>query len=267
MSSAIALALLLTTITTDTTLDLGRIDFAARFGKFDGCFVIKEVNTGPMHFYNEKSCHRRLAPCSTFKIFNALAAIDAGAVEGPDTLLKWDGTPNRRKECEKDHTLASAIRDSVVWYFQELARRIGPERMQRYLDGCDYGNCDISAGIDTFWLETSLRISSVEQLRFMERLYNDKLPFKPEALQAVREMIVLKRGDGWTFSGKTGTGAGGTEKVVLGWFVGHVRSGDRQFVFAANIHGDGAMGPVLRDIVFDMLKDLGLIEQAPANTP
>ncbi len=267
MSSAIALAFVFSTTVNDPSMDLSKVDFAARFGKFDGCFVIKEVGTGPMRFHKEQDCKRRLAPCSTFKIFNALAALDAGAVKGPDTLLKWDGTPNRRKECEKDHTLASAIRDSVVWYFQEVARRIGPERMQRYLDGCDYGNRDISAGIDTFWLETSLRISAVEQLRFMERLYTDKLPFTPEAMQAVREMIVLRRGDGWTFSGKTGTGAGGTDGAALGWFVGHIRSGERQFVLVANIRGEGARGPTLREMAFDTLKDLGLIEDAPSKAP
>ncbi len=258
-----AVALAFACTLAEPSIDLSKVDFAARFGKFEGCFVIKEVNTGPMQFYKERDCKRRLAPCSTFKIFNALAALDAGVIDGPDALLKWDGQPQRRKECEKDHTLASAIRDSVLLYFQIVSLRIGSERMQRYLDHCDYGNRDISAGIDTFWLETSLRISAVEQLRFIERLYTDKLPFKTEAMQAVRDMIVLKSGDGWTFSGKTGTGSGGTEKAMLGWFVGHVRAGDRQYVFAANIRGEDAMGPTMRDLAFEMLKDLGIIPNAP----
>lgn len=237
---------------------IGRVDFQARFKGFDACFILKEVGQDFTLTYNAERCRTRLAPCSTFKIFNSLAALDTGAVAGPDTLLKWDGTPQKRKECEQDHTLATAIRDSVLWYFQEVARRIGPERMKSYLTQADYGNCDISAGIDTFWLQTSLVISAEEQIRFMERLYTDKLPFKPPVMEQVRKMIVLRRGDGWVFSGKTGTG-GSADKAILGWFVGHVRCGDRQFVFAANTRGDHAMGPATRDMVFAMLQDLGLI--------
>lgn len=249
----------------DATLDLRKVDFAARFGKYEGCFVIKEVGTGEMLFFNEAGCKVRRTPCSTFKIFSSLAALDCGVVSGPDTLLTWDGTPQSRKACEQDHTLATAIRDSVVWYFQVLARKIGPERMQKYLDGCEYGNRDISGGIDKFWLVSSLAISAIEQVRFMERLYQDKLPFKPATMKTVREMIVLKRGEGdqaatsWTFSGKTGTGTQGTDKPMLGWFAGHVECGGRQFVFAANARGEGVMGLDVRDRVFEILADLGLV--------
>lgn len=237
---------------------LGGVDFPARFKGHDACFVLKEVGQDLTLTYNAERCRLPLAPCSTFKIFSSLAALDTGVIAGPDTLLKWDGTPQNRKECEKDHTLASAVKVSVVWYFQEAARRIGPERMKSYLDQSDYGNRDISGGIDKFWLESSLVISANEQLRFMERLYTDKLPFKPKVMDQVREMIVLKQGDGWVFSGKTGTG-GTHDKATLGWFVGHVRCRDRQFVFAANIRADHVMGPHTRDMVFEVLKDLGLV--------
>ncbi len=280
----------------EATLDLRKVDFPARFGKYDGCFVIKEVGTGEMLFFNEAGCKVRRSPCSTFKIFNSLAALDCGVVSGPDARLTWDGTPQSRKACEQDHTLSTAIRDSVVWYFQVLARKIGPQRMQKYLDGCEYSNRDISGGIDRFWLGSSFGVSAIEQVRFMERLYQDKLPFKPEVMKTVRELIVLKRGgpasdakredlkkpdaiaikseparvepDGaWTFSGKTGTGLEGTDKPKLGWFVGHVQSGGRQFVFAANARGEGVMGPDVRDKVFEVLGDLGLVsEPAQSNS-
>lgn len=237
---------------------IGAVDFAGRFQGFDACFVLKEVGRDVTLTYNAERCRLRLEPCSTFKIFNSLAGLDSGAIAGPDALLKWDGTPQNRKECEKDHTLATAVRDSVLWYFQEVARRIGPDRMKSYLSQSEYGNQDMSTGIDKFWLGNSLTISAEEQLRFMERLYTDKLPFKAGAMAQTREMIVLRKGNGWVFSGKTGTG-GSFEKASLGWFVGHVQSGDRQFVFAANTRGDHAMGPKTRDMVFAILQDLGLI--------
>lgn len=236
----------------------GPVDFAARFGKFDGCLVLREVGQDFSVTYKASRCKERLSPCSTFKIFNALAALDSGVATGPDMTLKWDGTRQNRKELEKDHTLATAIRDSVVWYFQEIARRIGAEKTQTYLDRSDYGNKDQSAGIDTFWLCTSLTISAEEQVAFLDRLYTNRLPFRPAAMEQVRDMIVLRRSGDWVFSGKTGTGCS-YDRNDLGWFVGHLKSGHREFVFAANIKGLDARGAIARDAVFLILQDMRLI--------
>ena len=71
----------------------------------------------------------------------------------------------------RDHTLASAMRDSVLWYFQRVAERLGAAREREYLKKFDYGNADPTSGLTTFWLGGSLQISPEEQLRFMRRLY------------------------------------------------------------------------------------------------
>src|SRR5262245_25060218 len=99
------------------------------FGAYDGCVVIKEVGGKTILRYNEKRCAEPFSPCSTFKIFNAMAGLESGAVTGPDMLLKWDGSKQSYKNWERDHTLASAIKESVVWYFREVARRVGAEKM------------------------------------------------------------------------------------------------------------------------------------------
>lgn len=234
------------------------IDFDARFGAFDGCFVLKEIGQDFTIRYKADRCKEGLSPCSTSKIFNSLVALDSGVATGPDMELKWDGKAQNRKECEKDHTLRSAVRVSVVWYFQELARRVGAQRMQGYLNKLEYGNKDMSGGIDQFWLCSSLKISAEEQLSFIENLYTNRLPIKPEVMEQVRDMIVLERSGDWVFSGKTGTGCS-YERNDLGWFVGHLKSGKREFVFAANAKGLDAMGLKTRDIVFSILKDLRLV--------
>ena len=242
--------------------DARHVDFQSHLGKFEGCFIIRELGKPWSLRHNEARCAQRFSPCSTFKVFNSLAALDSGVIAGPDTLLQWDGSPQHFKTWERDHTLASAVKDSVVWYFQEVARRIGAERMKKYLAACDYGNQDISAGIDRFWLDASLKISADEQIRFMEGLYQDRLPFKKDVMKTVRSLLVQKQGADWVFSGKTGTAAL-QDKPVLGWFVGHVRSKDRQFVFAINIQAaDGAWGPTARDLAFNILKDLRLVSDA-----
>ncbi|HWL94033.1 MAG TPA: penicillin-binding transpeptidase domain-containing protein [Phycisphaerae bacterium] len=239
---------------------LSSVEFNERFGKFDACFVLKSLDDGWTLRYNEPRCVTRFSPCSTFKIPNALAGMDCGFLRGADHEMKWDGTSQNRKECERDHTLDTAIRDSVMWYFQRVAAGVGAERMQKYLDALQYGNRDMSGGLTKFWLQTSLEISADEQVRFLENLYTGKLPFDARAVETVKGLIVFKKGDGWTLSGKTGTGGKGGKSMeaILGWYVGHVHSGDRQYVFAVNASGDGAMGPKVRAITIEILRKVGL---------
>src|SRR5262249_3783984 len=134
-------------------------------------------------------------------------------------------------------------------------------KMKKLLAACGYGNQDISGGLTKFWLDSSLKISAQEQADFLERLYTNKLPFSARSMEIVRGLLMQKKGKGWTFSGKTGTAAT-NGKTTLGWFVGHLRAGDRQYVFAANIQGNGGpTGPATKDLVFQILQDLGLMPE------
>lgn len=56
-----------------------------------------------------------------------------------------------------------------------MARDIGEQQMQEWIDKCSYGNRDISGGIDRFWLSSTLTISPMEQVDF-EKLYKEELP-------------------------------------------------------------------------------------------
>ena len=106
-------------------------------------------------------------PASTFKIPNSLIALETGVVQDPDKdVFKWDGVKRDIEAWNKDHTLRSAIAVSAVPVYQEIARRIGQERMQKYVDLFEYGNRDIGGGIDQFWLTGNLRIDPVAADRF-----------------------------------------------------------------------------------------------------
>ncbi len=235
------------------------VDFESHFGPFKGTFLLKEIGGKELLRYGGETCKARLSPCSTFKIPNALIGLETGVLKDENTLFKWDGKPKHMKTWERDHTLASAIKESCVWYFQEVARRIGPERMKSYIDKIHYGNCDLSSGIDQFWLDKSLQITPEEQVAFMEKLYTNKLPFSERNMALVRKLLIHASGKKWIFSGKTGTSAP-NGKSTLGWFVGYLKSGEHEYVFAVNIRGqDEAWGPKARQITIDILKDMGLI--------
>src|SRR5262249_42884661 len=120
------------------------------------CFLLYEIGVGEVRRNPSTICAERLTPASTFKIPHALAALDSGVISGPDQVIKWDGQPRSFDAWQRDHTLTSAMRYSVVWYFQKIAEKLGMAREREYLKRFDYGNQDPSSGLTTFWLGQSL---------------------------------------------------------------------------------------------------------------
>jgi len=234
------------------------------FAGYSGCALVlrRDRHHERSWEYGIRQCHMPLSPCSTFKIPNALIGLQTGVVEGPGTVKHWDGTVYPRAELNHDHTLASAVRDSVVWYFQDLARDVGAERMAEWLARLHYGNQDISSGIDRFWLGASLQIDAYGQLEFLKGLTHGTLPFRPEFQQEVRDMLVQPSGLGGVLHGKTGSCRGDPEagQPDHGWFVGWLDGGPKSnpstIWFVVNIRGDGASGGKARDMAVDILTEL-----------
>ncbi len=175
-------------------------------------------------------------PASTFKIANSLIALETGVVADPDKdVFKWDGVTRSIEAWNKDHTLRSAIAASAVPVYQEIARRIGQERMQKYVDLFDYGNHDIGGGIDQFWLTGNLRIDPVQQIDFVDRLRRGTLPVSKRAQELTRDILpVTKVGDA-TIRAKSGLVGAEVGKPSLGWLVGWVEKGSSVTVFAMNM--------------------------------
>ena len=238
-----------------------RDDVGKHFQGLTGSFVLYDPTCEQYIVYNQQQSQKRLSPCSTFKIYNSLIGLETGELDQEDvyTLFKWNGVKHSFPYWNRDHTLASATRESVVWYFQELASRIGQQRMQEYVNKIGYGNQDISGGLTTFWLRSSLQISAIEQVDLLNRFYAGQLPFSTVTSDVVKKNITIAAGDGWRFMGKTGSGFQ-DGKYILGWFVGCVEKNGQHFVFATNIEAaDKAHGGRAREITKAVLKDLGIL--------
>lgn len=200
----------------------------------NGTFVLYDADTDQWVGHNGKRAEMRFIPASTFKIPNTLIGLQAGSVSSVDEVLyRHDGTPQMLKAWEKDMSLREAISTSNVNAYQALARRVGMKTMQANLNTLDYGNHLIGQSVETFWLDDSLRISAVEQVRFLTRLAQGTLPY-PAALQdEVKDIIKLEAGADWDLYGKTGWA--GKNEPGIGWFVGWVEKAGRLHVFALNI--------------------------------
>lgn len=225
-----------------------------------GAFVLFGVIGGSYVRYNPERCEERFLPASTFKILNALMALETGVAQDENTMLPWDGTQYRIEAWNRDQTLKSAMASSVVWYFQELARRLGKERIQRFVDEVRYGNRNLSGPVDSFWLDGGLRISADEQVEFLRRLYRGELPFSERSMAIVKRILVLEETPDHRLSGKTGAVQGTGHPI--GWFVGAVEKGGQTHVFATNIEGaamDDAFLKARIDITRQILADLGIL--------
>lgn len=240
---------------------IAREDLGKHFAGYTGTFVMYDEASDRYLVFNEPQSAQRLSPCSTFKIYNSIIGLETGVLDPEDvyTLMKWNGKQYPFPAWNRDQTLASATRDSVVWYFQELAARIGSERMQAGLDKLEYGNRDISGGLTTFWLRSSLQISALEQVDLLHRLFSGRLPVSLDNVAIVKKNITLSEDNGVRFMGKTGSRFQ-NDKWLLGWFVGCVEKQGKRYFFAANIQAaDGASGGKAREITQSILQELDIL--------
>jgi len=175
-------------------------------------------------------------PASTFKIPNSVIALETGVVGDPDKdVFKWDGVVRSIEAWNKDHTMRTAIAVSAVPVYQEIARRIGEARMQKYVDLFDYGNRDIGGGIDQFWLTGNLRIDPVQQVDFVDRLRRGALPVSKRSQDLVRDILPVTRAGDAIIRAKSGLLGAETGKPSLGWMVGWAEKGEARTVFALNM--------------------------------
>ncbi len=198
-----------------------------------GTFVLFDVAADTMLVWDEARAKQRLTPASTFKIANSLIGLDVGAVKDVDEVLPYGGKPQPRKEWERDMGLREAIKISNVPIYQELARRIGLERMREGVRKLGYGNMEIGNTVDRFWLVGPLAISAVEQTEFLRRLVGGTLPIDSKAQRAVREITLIEKTDVYELHAKAGWFVGPTPPQI-GWWVGWIEREKHVYPFALN---------------------------------
>jgi len=244
-----------------STVNVASVNVDEFFRNTEGTFILKDVESGKMLIYNDKRAEARQAPQSTFKIMNSLIGLQVKAVQDEYDIKHWDGIQRTLNVWNQDHTLGSAMRYSVVWYYQAMARDIGDIKMQYWLDQCSYGNRDISGGIDQFWLNSSLKISPIEQVNFLEKLYQEKLPFDKGVQKTVKRMLIQQEGDNYILYGKTGS-TGMQNNHSVGWYVGFVAVQGHPYVFATNLDTQGEFaGLKAKELTIAILKTYQLITQ------
>lgn len=228
----------------------------------EGCFALLDNGTGKFTVYN-LSRYRDSAylPASTFKIVNSLIGLQTGKIANDSMLIKWDGIDRGRAECNKDMSMYEAFRISCPAWYQELARRIGKDTMQHWLDSVGYGNKKISR-IDTFWLDNSLKIKPDEELGLIKRLYFNQLPFHQRNQEIVKRAMLFENNTEYRLSYKTGWGQNEAGHQ-LAWITGWVEENKHPYFFVLNIESARAdinIPAVRMMILKGILNQLGFLQ-------
>lgn len=247
-----------------------RSDFKKFYDNYnvEGSFVLYDQQEDKYIFYNQDQFTQPFSPASTFKICNSLIGLETGVIKDESFIIPWDSVV-RNPVWDGDHDLKTAFANSTVWYYQELARRVGGQQMKSWLDKAGYGNTDTSGGLDQFWLTGGLRISPEQQIDFLKRFHNNQLPFSQRSVDIVKNIMIVKDTLDFAVSAKSGWGGHGNTDV--GWYVGYIEVNDNVYYFSncVQIQSDKlndinvaiSFDNSRKGIVFDILNELKLIRE------
>lgn len=223
-------------ITTDDSLKkyFDQYHVTGTFGMFDngqGAFSIYDLRRFTDSVY---------LPASTFKIVNSLIGLQTGVITNENMVIPWDSVVRTNKEWNKDLTMEQAFKLSAVPYYQEVARRIGKDTMQFWLDslsyGAKYGRAIIRNDIDSFWLDNNIKITADEQLGLVKRLYFNQLPFQKRVQDIVKKVMLQEANANYTLSYKTGLGFSENGNSI-GWVVGWIQENKHPYPFVLQVEG------------------------------
>lgn len=168
-------------------------------------------------------------------------ALEYKAIQDENEILKWDGKPkshlgNIVNVWNKDTDLKNAFKNSTIWFYKEVAKRIGRERYQNTLNKCKYGNGNFSEQGTDFWNYGEFAVTPQNQIEFLIKLYNNNLPFSIQTLEKVKEIMISEETDNYIFRDKTGW----TRKngIDIGWWLGYVETKDNVYLFATRLLKD-----------------------------
>lgn len=237
--------------------------------KVTGCFGLYNNATNQFTFYNKKRfTDSSYLPASTFKIVNSLIGLQTGVISSDSMVIKWDGVQRRVADWNKDLTMYEAFRVSAVPYYQEVARRIGKDRMEYWMDTVNYGAgskdtaFQIKTAIDTFWLDNTLKLTPDEELGLVKMLYFNQLPFFKTYQEKVKRAMLFENETTYRLAYKTGWGKK-ENGDHLAWLVGWIEENNHPYFFVLNFESPdiNADIPAIRmKILKGILKQLGFFE-------
>lgn len=244
--------------TPSDSLSISKGGWDPLFSNIDGCAVVYDLNADHYTVCNESEITHRVPPCSTFKIYSGLNALEQGIISPANNTLPWDGNNQEIAVWNQDQNLSSAMQQSVNWYFQSLDQTAGVEQLSEFYRSINYGNTVIGNDAENYWNGSALKISALEQVELLVKLYTNSWGFNVENVAAIKNSMLLSASGDTTLYGKTGTGKIDSTNIA-GWFVGYVEQAGNTYFFAVYLCSDtGTDGATATQIALDILDSMGV---------
>lgn len=225
--------------------------------KVEGTLVIQRLGSKELTIHAPNRAVRPFSPASTFKIPNTLIGLEYKVVTSPTSVFKWDKQQRWLDTWNQDHTLQSAYKVSCVWCYQHLARQLNLTTYKTELAKLQYGNQNPGSQIDQFWLNGDLTISALEQVEFLIRLIENRLPYQTHLQNLTKEIMLERVESNYKIYAKTGWAAG---DINVGWYVGYIETVEGIWVFAMNMDlSDIQKAPLRKQVVMQALSRLKII--------
>lgn len=240
------------------TIQIVEQDYGAQYGDASGCAIIYDMQANVYNVYHPSAITKRIAPCSTCKIYSALHALEQGIITPTDNTIQWDYLPRDFPSWNSNQDLRSAMDHSVNWYFQLLDKTAGADELADFYKKIGYGNGYVGNDTDYYWNGSDLKISPLEQVELLVKLYHNDFGFEEANVDAVKNAIFRSESNGNRLYGKTGTGRIG-ENSVNGWFIGYIETGDNVYFFAVHLQAeDNANGDAAVQITTSIFEEMGI---------
>lgn len=244
----------------------GHLDLQKPFQdcSLEGSITVYDHKNKKWTFSDRRDARRETLPASTFKIINSLIALETGAVKDEKEVFKWDGQEREVDAWNSDTDLENAFRNSTVWFYEEVAKRVGQEKYREFLKKSRYGNGKIDRGEGVnFWVTGEFGVTPENQIKFLKAFYEEKLPFSKRSFEIVKRIMLEEKTDQYALRAKTGwTRFGGKD---TGWWIGYVERADNTYFFATRVEKkretqNPRFGECRKEITRSVLRQMKIIE-------
>lgn len=249
---------------------LVRQDFKKYFDEcnVEGAIAIYDYKNHTWILSDTVATRKETLPASTFKIINLLIALETKTIASENDIVKWPGSTDTlkydyRPNIYHDITVKEAFEVSAGWAFIELAKKIGKDNYKKYLTLCHYGNINLSQTDPDFWNFGAFGISPINQVEFLKKLYEEKLPFSKRNIDIVKKVMITEQNDDYTIHSKTGWTR--ENDINTGWWVGYIENKNGAYFFATRLLQDRKLnaynfGNCRKEITKSVFRDLNVIQ-------
>jgi beta-lactamase class D len=222
------------------------------FGVSGACVVFNQSKN--IYYYSDTLKIQTLqTPNNSFHLYAGLIGLESGIIKNYETPNGDDTLTHER--------LIKALKSPDPVFFSVNARRIKKEKFQNWLNLLNYGNRDISGGLQTCWENNSLKISTKQQFDLLKKLYYYNLPFSFENIRLVKSTFHLtKLVNKNVYSFKVTGVQNGKQHA---WYIGYVEFLNNTYMFVQSLESNQLSSTTFEvlngEVMYQILHSIGVL--------